>query len=222
MANNTTGKTAFVFAGGGSFGAIQVGMLRGLVAYGLRPDFVVGSSVGAINCAYFAGDPTAAGVARLENIWTGLKRREVFPVTWGHIAGFFSHTASLVESDGLRQLIERHLPCRELDKAVIPVHIVATELMSGASVLLSSGCSGCDPRQLRDPGGVPADTCRPTLSYRRCHREQYTDHDGSGFGSNHADRASHRICVFIGGAARQHHCQCVARAKHAYRSSIDS
>ena len=89
MANNTTGKTAFVFAGGGSFGAIQVGMLRGLVAYGLRPDFVVGSSVGAINCAYFAGDPTAAGVARLENIWTGLKRREVFPVTWGHIAGFF-------------------------------------------------------------------------------------------------------------------------------------
>jgi NTE family protein len=139
MANNATGKTAFVFAGGGSFGAIQVGMLRGLVAYGLRPDFVVGTSVGAINCAYFAGDPTAAGVARLEKLWIGLKRREVFPVTWGHIAGFFSHTASLVDSDGLRQLIERHLPYQELDKAVIPVHIVATELMSGASVLMSSG-----------------------------------------------------------------------------------
>lgn len=139
MTNNPTGKTAFVFAGGGSFGAIQVGMLRGLVAYGLRPDFVVGSSVGAINSAYFAGDPTAAGVARLENIWTGLKRRDVFPVTLGHIAGFFSRTASLVDPNGLRQLIERHLSYRELDKAVIPVHIVATELMSGASVLLSSG-----------------------------------------------------------------------------------
>jgi NTE family protein len=44
----TAAKTAFVFAGGGSLGAIQVGMLRTLLSYGVRPDFVVGSSVGAI------------------------------------------------------------------------------------------------------------------------------------------------------------------------------
>ncbi len=40
------GKTAFVFSGGGSLGAIQVGMLRVLLSYGLKPDFVVGASVG--------------------------------------------------------------------------------------------------------------------------------------------------------------------------------
>ena len=45
-------KTAFVFSGGGSLGAIQIGMLRVLLSYGLRPDFVVGASVGAINAAY--------------------------------------------------------------------------------------------------------------------------------------------------------------------------
>lgn len=38
-------KTAFVFAGGGSLGAIQVGMLHALVQAGLRPDFVVGRNV---------------------------------------------------------------------------------------------------------------------------------------------------------------------------------
>lgn len=38
------GKTAFVFSGGGSLGAIQVGMLRVLLSYGLKPDFVVLSS----------------------------------------------------------------------------------------------------------------------------------------------------------------------------------
>ena len=43
--------TAFVLAGGGSFGAVQVGMLRQLVANGVLPDLVVGSSVGAINGA---------------------------------------------------------------------------------------------------------------------------------------------------------------------------
>lgn len=138
-ASGPTGKTAFVFAGGGSFGAIQVGMLRGLMAHGLRPDFVVGASVGAINCAYFAGDPTAAGIARLEDIWAGLSRREVFPVSLSRIAGFFSHTSSLVDAAGLRQLIERHLPYRNLESAVLPVHIAATNLMSGASVRLSSG-----------------------------------------------------------------------------------
>ncbi len=58
-------KTAFVFAGGGSFGAVQVGMLQALAAHGVVADMVVGSSVGALNGAFYAGDPTVSGVARL-------------------------------------------------------------------------------------------------------------------------------------------------------------
>jgi NTE family protein len=45
-------KTAFVFAGGGSFGAIEVGMLHSLAAHGISADMVVGSSVGALNGAF--------------------------------------------------------------------------------------------------------------------------------------------------------------------------
>jgi predicted acylesterase/phospholipase RssA len=59
------GKTAFVFTGGGSLGAIQVGMLRALHAAQVHPDLVVGASVGAINAGYFACFPTAEGVANL-------------------------------------------------------------------------------------------------------------------------------------------------------------
>ncbi|WP_375777478.1 patatin-like phospholipase family protein [Bradyrhizobium sp. ma5] len=59
-------KTAFVFAGGGSFGAVQVGMLQALAAHGVAADMVVGSSVGALNGAFYAGDPTVSGVARPE------------------------------------------------------------------------------------------------------------------------------------------------------------
>ena len=55
-------KTAFVFAGGGSFGSIQVGMLRALVAHGVTADMVVGSSVGAMNAAYYASNPTPEGI----------------------------------------------------------------------------------------------------------------------------------------------------------------
>ena len=139
MTDPVRGKTAFVFAGGGSFGAIQVGMLRALVAHGVQPDFVVGASVGAINCAYFAGDPTPAGVARLERIWCELRRRDVFAVTWGQIRSLFSHPPSLVSAAGLRQLIERHLPYHLLEEAKIPVHVIATEQLHGNSIRLSSG-----------------------------------------------------------------------------------
>jgi NTE family protein len=50
-------KTALVLAGGGSYGAVQVGMLRALCAHGVQPDLVAGSSVGAINGAYSARSP---------------------------------------------------------------------------------------------------------------------------------------------------------------------
>ena len=74
-------RTAFVFAGGGSLGAVQVGMLRELVRHEIVADFVVGSSVGALNAAYFAGAPNAAGVEKLGEIWCALRRNDVFPVT---------------------------------------------------------------------------------------------------------------------------------------------
>jgi len=83
-------KTAFVFAGGGSFGAIQVGMMHALAANGVSADIVVGSSVGAINGAYYAGNPTLKGVLQLETIWRGLRRYDVFPVTWRTLLGFIA------------------------------------------------------------------------------------------------------------------------------------
>ena len=139
MQTGTSGKTAFVFAGGGSFGAVQVGMLHALVEYGVQPDFVVGASVGAINGAYFAGDPTLAGVARLEQLWCGLKRSTIFPMTFSRIAGLFSRSPSLVDSGGLRDLIAQHLPYCLLEQAVLPMHVVATSQLQGKSVCLSSG-----------------------------------------------------------------------------------
>ena len=132
-------KTAFVFAGGGSFGAIQVGMLHALAAHGIAADMVFGSSVGALNCAYYAGIPTVEGIKQLEAIWRGLRRRDVFQVTWRTLFGFVQRRDFLATSEGLRQIIERHLPYRNLEDAKIPVHIVATDILSGETVVMSKG-----------------------------------------------------------------------------------
>jgi NTE family protein len=132
-------KTAFVFAGGGSFGAIQVGMLHALASHGIAANMVFGSSVGALNGAYYAGTPTIEGIRQLESIWRGLRRQDVFPVTWRTLLSFVRRRDFLVASEGLRQLIDTYLPYRNLEDAVIPIHIVATDILSGETVVLSKG-----------------------------------------------------------------------------------
>lgn len=128
-----------MFAGGGSFGAIQVGMLHALAAHGVTADMVVGSSVGALNGAFYAGDPTLAGVERLGKIWRGLTRRDVFPMNWRTVLSFLRHRDFLIPHDGIRKLIEDHIPYRNLQDAKLPVHIVTTDIISGDSVVLSEG-----------------------------------------------------------------------------------
>jgi NTE family protein len=132
-------KTAFVLAGGGSFGAIQVGMLRALTAHGVKPDMIVGASVGAINGAYFAGRPDRDGVAALEDLWRGLSRRDIFPVTWRSLFGLIRGADAVVSAAGLRNLVEAHLPYSRLEQAKIPIHVVATDMLSGEMVVMSKG-----------------------------------------------------------------------------------
>jgi NTE family protein len=135
----TSPATAFVLAGGGSFGAVQAGMLRELVAAGIVPDLVVGSSVGAVNGAYLAGSPTAQGMAHLEAIWCSLRREDVLPFTLRSLAGLVGRRNFVVDPCGLRRLLEVNLPFRNLEQAALPLHVVATDLLSGATVRLSSG-----------------------------------------------------------------------------------
>ena len=133
-------KTAFVFAGGSSLGAIQVGMLRVLLARGFKADMVVGSSVGAVNAAYFAGDPTVAGVSRLEKIWREMRRADVFPgQALGGLMRLFTRRGYLVEPTGLTRVIQRNLPYRRLEEAKLPCHIIATDLLAGTELRISSG-----------------------------------------------------------------------------------
>jgi NTE family protein len=136
--SGTAHRTAFVFAGGGSLGAVQVGMLRELMRYGLDADFVVGSSVGALNAAYFAAAPNAAGVEKLACVWCSLRRHDVFPVTLRSLLRFVGGQDHLIDPSNLRLLVKRHVPFLNLEDASIPLHVIATNL-GGAAVCLSSG-----------------------------------------------------------------------------------
>src|SRR6266700_2787942 len=66
--------TAFVLGGGGLLGAHEVGMLLALADAGVRPDLVVGTSIGALNGVLVAADPAGAA-DRLERMWQGEELR---------------------------------------------------------------------------------------------------------------------------------------------------
>ncbi len=132
--------TAFVFAGGGSLGAIEVGMLRALTAADVTADFVVGSSVGAINAVYYASDPTVEGVGRLEQIWRRVRRRDVFPVSAvGGVWRLLLGCDYLVSPAALRRLLARNLGLERLEQCRIPCHVIATDIFDGTAEILSSG-----------------------------------------------------------------------------------
>ena len=132
--------TAFVLSGGASLGAVQVGMLRALLDRGITPDFIVGSSVGAINGGWLAGSPHLAGVDKLEEIWHSISRSSIFPLKpLSGLLGFLGRRTHLVPPDPLEQLLGHHLPFARLEDAAIPLHIVATDVADGVEVLLSRG-----------------------------------------------------------------------------------
>src|SRR5260370_1441163 len=67
--------TAFVLSGGTARGALQVGALRALFERDIRPDVIIGTSIGAWNGAWLARNPTLESIAALEDLW-----RTVHPV----------------------------------------------------------------------------------------------------------------------------------------------
>jgi NTE family protein len=134
-------QTAFVLTGGGSLGAVQVGMLYALLEAGVRPDLIIGSSVGALNGAYLAGHPSLDGIEDLARLWESIKRTEIFPISPRRMAaGALGWRNHLFDPLGLRTLILRAaVGFDRLEDAPVPLHAMATEVSTGTPVVLSRG-----------------------------------------------------------------------------------
>ena len=114
-------------------------MLKALLAHGVTPDLIVGTSVGAGNGAWLAGHPDQ-GTAELERIWASMKRSTVFPADpLRGLAAFAGRTRGLVSQRGVRSLLQRHLGFERLEDATVPLHVVAVEVLTGRDIVLSSG-----------------------------------------------------------------------------------
>jgi NTE family protein len=132
--------TVFVLGGGANLGATQVGMLRALFEHDITPDAVVGCSVGAVNGAMIAFNPTLTAVAHLESLWRNLDGDAICPAGKLNALRLLARRYPTLEGhDGLRGLLDRHLPFRTFDQTTIPLHVVATSLETGRERWLDTG-----------------------------------------------------------------------------------
>jgi NTE family protein len=137
---NLPHPVGFVFGGGGSLGAVQVGMLEALTDEGITPDLVIGTSVGSLNGAVVALNPTGAA-NRLSHAWGRITRDQVFPGGLLAQARTLQHTKThLFPNTGLAAVIADFLgPTTTFDDLTVPFAAVTTDMTTATPHVVDAG-----------------------------------------------------------------------------------
>ena len=125
-------KTVFVFSGGAVRGAAQIGMLKALCEAGIKPDAIVGVSIGALNGFWFACNPTLERVNDLEKLWQGIV--EDPPISGNvlrRITSILRGKPSFDTGEKLRLFLEENVPSEDLKETQIPFHLGTTSASTG-------------------------------------------------------------------------------------------
>lgn len=130
----------FVLGGGGHLGAAEVGMLHALMRHGVRPQLVVGTSVGALHGAMVAADPSVASVEKLERAWGELSQLGVLGSSWFTDATILLRTRTHLRSNApLRGLATRLLGVETFEELPVAFQCVAASIERSAEHWFGSG-----------------------------------------------------------------------------------
>jgi NTE family protein len=122
-----SGKVAFVLGGGGILGAHEIGMLQALDEAAIRPDVIVGTSIGAINGVFAAAFPK--GISQLAELWRTRGVMSVFDGNFVTRVGTFLKSGTHVQgNEGLAKLLAELLPVGEIKDLEVPFQCVAASI----------------------------------------------------------------------------------------------
>jgi NTE family protein len=104
------GQVVLVLQGGGALGAYQVGVYEALHEAGVEPDWIIGTSIGAINAGIIAGNKPQDRLTRLNEFWNRMERPSAWPFVpaWTGISDTWSYLSTLAR--GIPGFFEPHLP----------------------------------------------------------------------------------------------------------------
>jgi NTE family protein len=72
------GQIVLVLQGGGALGSYQAGVYQALHEAGIEPDWIIGTSIGAINAGLIAGNSPQNRLSRLREFWKKMEQRAVW------------------------------------------------------------------------------------------------------------------------------------------------
>ncbi len=126
-------EVAFVLGGGGLLGAHEVGMLRALAERGVEPDVVLGTSIGAVNGAFFAADPTRDGVQRLVEVWDQANHTALSALTMARRVTTLARTGTHVQRVAeVKHRLAEVLPVERVEQLATPFQCVAASIERAA------------------------------------------------------------------------------------------
>jgi NTE family protein len=133
-------RDAFVLGGGGLLGAAEAGMARALLEAGVAPDLVCGTSIGAINGAALAADPTPEGARRLLELWDALADEGVLDGSViRRMAEVVRRRTSLHGNGALRDMLRERLPAQTFEELSVPFECVAASIEQARECWFSTG-----------------------------------------------------------------------------------
>jgi NTE family protein len=118
MRTATNGQVVLVLQGGGALGAYQGGVYQALHESGVEPDWLIGTSIGAINAAIIAGNKPEDRLARLQEFWRRVERSTfwgAFPA-WTGVSDALSSWTTLATGipgffeTNMRAFLGAHVP----------------------------------------------------------------------------------------------------------------
>lgn len=116
---NYDGHVVLLFEGGGALGAYQVGVYQTLHEWGVEPDWIVGTSIGAINAALIVGNKHAQRLDRLKDFWERIQQ----PSEWGQnvIPGSQTMASLMTITNGINGFFEPNLLADSNPQAILGV-----------------------------------------------------------------------------------------------------
>ena len=96
--NYANGQVVLVLQGGGALGAYQAGVYQALHEAGVEPDWIVGTSIGAINASLIAGNEPAQRLNALRDFWCRVECHRLWNnlPAWTGVPDAMSYWATLL------------------------------------------------------------------------------------------------------------------------------
>ncbi|HXM59051.1 MAG TPA: patatin-like phospholipase family protein [Candidatus Dormibacteraeota bacterium] len=134
-------RLGVVLGGGAALGAVEAGAIETFGRRGLVPDLLVGTSVGAINAAFWAFDPEQANVHRLLRLWKWADRSTMVPDHGLAMLGRVGlGMSALTAQRGVARMVRAAgLEDAAIEESRIPLAVVTTDADSGQRVVLRQG-----------------------------------------------------------------------------------